>query len=280
MRSLNVRASPVEHYASSLMLWSPWGSWNARKTVIKTALSPPHLRPFLIFWNQLSYPRWTKLEEAVRTDRAPFGALQFTTEEQQIFSTGVEAVTAGAAQALATAYDFSRHRRVLDLAGGTGSFLRAVLTRYSHLTATLFELPSVIALVRQRLAGSPLAARLQLVEGDFFKDPLPAGHDVILLANILDGFSPGRNMELLRRVRAHVPEGAHLLLVDFWTDPTHTQPLFAALMAGEILTYFDEGDMYSEEEVRGWLQGTGWQVVEWKPLMGPQSLIVAKTAAE
>jgi hypothetical protein len=76
-----------------------------------------------------------------------------------------------------------------------------------------------------------------------------------------------------------VPDDARLLLVDFWTDPTHTQPLFAALMAGEILAYFNEGDMYSEEEVRGWLQETGWQVVEWKPLVGPQSLIVAKTAA-
>jgi hypothetical protein len=50
-------------------------------------------------------------------------------------------------------------------------------------------------------------------------------------------------------------------------------------MAAEILAYFDERDMYSEEEMRRWLKETGWQDVEWKPLVGPQSVIVAKTAA-
>jgi O-methyltransferase domain/Dimerisation domain len=242
--------------------------------------TPADLRPFLRFWNHLSYPRWTKLEEALRTSRAPFGEVsRFTVEEQELFSTGVEAITAGTAQALAATYDFSRHHRVLDLAGGTGSFLTALLNRYSSLNATLFELPAVIALAQQRLAASPLAERIQFVAGDLFNGPLPIGHDAVIVANCMDGFSPARNLDLLRRIRAHVPDEAHLLLVDFWTDPTHTKPQFAALMAAEILAYFDEGDMYSEEEMRGWLKETGWQAVEWKPLVGPQSVIVAKTAA-
>jgi cyclopropane fatty-acyl-phospholipid synthase-like methyltransferase len=204
---------------------------------------------------------------------------RFTAEEQELFSMGVEAITAGTAQALAATYNFSRHHRVLDLAGGTGSFLTAVLNRYTSLNATLFELPAVIALAQQRLAGSALAERIQFVAGDLFNDSLPIGHDAVIVANIMDGFSPERNLNLLRRIRAHVPDEAHLLLVDFWTDSTHTKPQFAALMAAEILAYFDEGDMYSEEEMRGWLKETGWQTVEWKPLVGPQSVIVAKTAA-
>jgi spermidine synthase len=54
-------------------------------------------------------------------------------------SEGVEAITAGTAQVLPTRYDFSRHRRVLDLGGGTGSFLMAVLRRHPDLACTLFE---------------------------------------------------------------------------------------------------------------------------------------------
>ena len=77
---------------------------------------------------------------------------------------------------------------------------------------------------------------------------------------------PQRNLDLLQRIRIMCPDGARLLLVDFWTDPTHTQPVFAALMAGAFLLRTGEGDVYSEEEVRGWLQETGWRPVEHKAL--------------
>ncbi len=78
-------------------------------------------------------------------------------------------------------------------------------------------------------------------------------------------------------MRKYVPDGARLLLVDFWTDPTHTQPLFAALMAGAFLLTSAQGDVYSEEEVHGWLQATGWRKLDHIPLAGPSSLIVAET---
>jgi hypothetical protein len=85
-------------------------------------------------------------------------------------------------------------------------------------------------------------------------------------------------MELLQRTRERVPDGAHLLLADFWTDPTHTEPPFAALMAGEFLVITGEGDVYSEEDLGGWLDKTGWRLLERKPLAGPMSLVVAETA--
>ena len=83
---------------------------------------------------------------------------------------------------------------------------------------------------------------------------------------------------LLRRARQSVAEGARLLLADFWTDETHTDPPFAALMAAEFQLITGEGDVYSEQEPREWLDETGWRILEHKPLAGPQSLIVAETA--
>jgi O-methyltransferase domain/Dimerisation domain len=236
------------------------------------------LRPALRYWNRLNYHRWTKLEEAVRTDQAVLGKFAFTAEEQPLYTEGVEAITAGTARALAMTYDCSRHCRILDLGGGTGSFLTALLHQYRGLEATLYDLPAVAALAHQRFAGSPLAARLRIVEGDFFTDPLPEDHDVILLANVFHNFLPERNRALLRRLGTSAPAAARLLLVDFWTDPTHTQPLTAALMAGAFLLT-SQGDVYSAEEVRDWRQATGWRTVEHKALAGPASLIVAEKAA-
>ncbi len=165
---------------------------------------------------------------------------------------------------------------MLDLGGGTGSFLMAVLSQHSSVTGTLFELPGAADFVRQRLVGSPFAGRIRVDEGDFFKTSIPVGHEAVIVANIIHLFSPERNLELLQRIRKSASDGSRLLLVDLWTDPTHTEPLFAALMAGAFLLRSGEGDVYSEEEVRGWLQATGWRLLERKPLAGPASLVVAE----
>ncbi|MDQ3810457.1 MAG: acetylserotonin O-methyltransferase [Chloroflexota bacterium] len=240
-----------------------------------TGAGPVDLRPFLRFWDHLSYPMWTKLEDAVRTGQGQ-GTMELSGELQRIFSEGVEAIQAVPSRALPAAYDFGPHRRVLDLGGGTGSWLLALLERYPSLEGTLFDLPNAAAIARQRLAAAAPGQRAQVVAGDFFTDPIPDGHDVVLIANVIHLLSPERNRELLRSTRAHVAGGARLLLADFWTDPTHTEPRFAALMAGEFLVITGEGDVYSEQEVRGWLGETGWELLERRPLAGPVSLIVAE----
>ena len=222
----------------------------------------------------MSYPCWIQLEASIRTELATVGHLN--EELVKIFSEGVESVSAGTAAALTTIYDFGRHQRVLDLGGGTGSFLLAVLRNYPDLETTLFEQPDVAIVARQHLAGTPTGEQVSVIEGDFFKDPIPAGYDVVMVVNVVHLFSPEHNLALLHRIRERIPTGARLLLVDFWTDPTHTQPTFAALLAGEFQMFTGEGDVYSEEEVTGWLQQTGWKALERKQLAGPSSLIVAE----
>jgi hypothetical protein len=88
-------------------------------------------------------------------------------------------------------------------------------------------------------------------------------------------FDHARNLELLRRIRERVLAGARVLIVDFWTNPQHTEPLFAALMAGEFLTSVG-GDVFSEEEAKGWFRETGWEYLQTIPLEGPISLVVGE----
>lgn len=109
-------------------------------------------------------------------------------------------------------------------------------------------------------------------------EALPSGYDVFLLANLMHYWSPEENRALLQRVRSAAETGSRLLRADFWTDRTHTEPLTAALMAGEFAVHVRSGDVYSVDEMRGWLPETGWRFVEHMPLAGPQSLIVAEAA--
>jgi hypothetical protein len=105
---------------------------------------------------------------------------------------------------------------------------------------------------------------------------IPRGHDAVIVANVIHLFSPERNLQRLQRIREPASDGSRLLLVDLWTDPTHTEPLFAALMAGAFLLRSGEGDVYSEQEINSWLRATGWRPLERKPLAGPASLIIAE----
>ncbi|MDP8932515.1 MAG: methyltransferase domain-containing protein, partial [Actinomycetota bacterium] len=239
--------------------------------------TPTDLRPFLRFWDKISYPAWSGLAEALA--RGPSKEVfELDDALQEVLSAGIEAILAGPAAGLADIYDFSSHRRLLDVGGGTGSWSIAVVQRWPNVEATVFELPTTAEIARRRIAETGLTSRIDVVSGDAMAGALPSGYDVFLLANLIHYWSPQNNRSLLRRVRDAADAGSRLLLADFWTDPTHTQPLAAALVAGEFAVHVREGDVYSVEEVRGWLTETGWRFVEHTPLTGPQSLIVAETA--
>jgi SAM-dependent methyltransferase len=232
------------------------------------------LRPLLRFWDRISYPAWESLATAL-AEGPPREVFELDEDQQAIVSAGIEAILTGPAHALGEVVDFSARQRLLDVGGGTGSWSIATLQRHPHLRGTIVELPVVAELARVRVAEAGLADRLAVVAADAFADDLPSGHDAILVANVVHYWSPTANATLLRRIRAAAPAGARLLLADFWTDPTHTQPVQAALMAGEFAVHLRDGDVYSVAEARDWLPATGWRFVEHVPLVGPQSLIVA-----
>ena len=232
------------------------------------------MRPLLRLWDKISYPTWEALAEVLGSG-PPHQVFDLDDAQRTVVSAGIEAALAGPAAALGEVVDFSAHRRLLDVGGGTGSWSIATVTRYPHLRATVYELPVTAEIARARIADAGLAGRISVVAGDAMSDDVPTGYDAVLVANLLHCFSPGDDATLLRRIRAAVPDGGRLLLADFWTDATHTQPLHAALMAGEFAVHVRDGDVYSVDEVRSWLPGTGWRFLTHAPLAGPQSLIIA-----
>ena len=234
------------------------------------------LRPMLRLTNRLRYRHWIDLEDAIRTGGGHTKWDKMTDDEQRVASEGIAAMTRPTAVALASNYDFNSHRHVLDLGGGTGDFFVAVLGRHPALSAMLYELPDTAAVARRALAGKPEAARIKIVEGDSFNDSLPQGIDAIIVANVVHLFSPARNLDMFRCVRRQVDVGVRLLLVDFWTDPTHTGPAPGPILAGEFLLFAGDGDVYSTEEAQNWLRETGWRPLQHKSLAGPASLIVAE----
>src|SRR5512132_1683849 len=81
---------------------------------------PEDLLPFLRFWDEISYPAWTGLAEALASG-PPQEIFELDDELQQVASAGIEAILAGSATALPRVFDFGPHQRLLDIGGGTGS---------------------------------------------------------------------------------------------------------------------------------------------------------------
>lgn len=238
--------------------------------------TPADLRPLLRFWDKVSYPATEGLASALSKGPSGDQLSRLSGEIQQLAQAGIAAATAGPLRALVQTAKLSGRRRLLDVGGGNGSWSMALVLANSQLQATVVDLPTVTRITTQHIAKAELSERVTAHAADALRDPLPAGHDIALLANLIHYFAPADNRALLANIRAAVAPGSHLLIADFWTDRTHTQPLMAALMAGEFAVHEKDGDVYSVDEGRGWLAETGWRFVSHEPLAGPFSLVTAE----
>ncbi|MEM9145153.1 MAG: methyltransferase [Pseudomonadota bacterium] len=111
-------------------------------------------------------------------------------------------------------YPFRRHRHLMDLGGGDGSFLRAVAVRAPRLSLTLFDLPAVAAEATPRFAEAGLADRARALGGDFFADPFPEGADLISLVRVLYDHNDDAVRALLAKARTAVAPGGRLLVAE------------------------------------------------------------------
>jgi demethylspheroidene O-methyltransferase len=119
------------------------------------------------------------------------------------------------------AYPLRRHRHLLDVGGGSGAFLMAAGAHAPNLRLTLFDLPAVAEIART----SPVAARCEVVGGDFTADALPAGADVVSLVRVLHDHDDDVAAELLRAIRQALPPGGTLLIAEPMAGTRGAEPV-------------------------------------------------------
>jgi demethylspheroidene O-methyltransferase len=118
-----------------------------------------------------------------------------------------------AAEALGS-YDFSRHRTVLDIGGGTGAFLKAVGAAHPGVALWLFDLPNVAELAADGFARDGWADRTRCAGGDFFSDPMPEGADCLTLVRVLCDHDDGPALRLLKNIGSGMRPSDTLLIAE------------------------------------------------------------------
>ncbi|AUB85359.1 methyltransferase [Candidatus Thiodictyon syntrophicum] len=157
-------------------------------------------------------------------------------------------------------YSMERHRRLLDLGGGNGTFLAAVAARWPHLDLRLFDLPAVVEQARERLAREGLAARTQAIGGDLFRDTLPSGADLITLVRVVHDHDDGPVMGLLRAARQALPDDGTLLLAEPMAGTPGAEPIGEAYF-GFYLWAMGSGRPRTCQELTAMLHQAGFSSV-------------------
>lgn len=158
------------------------------------------------------------------------------------------------------AYPIDRHRCLLDVGGGEGAFVEAVAARAPGLELALFDLPPVAARARARLTRAGLAARVRVVGGDVFRDPLPEGADLASLVRVVHDHDDPQALQVLRAVRRALRPGGVLLLAEPMAGTAGAEPVGDAYF-GFYLLAMGQGRPRTAEQLKGLLHRAGFDHV-------------------
>jgi SAM-dependent methyltransferase len=187
--------------------------------------APDSPRDFIRMINSEPYAAWGQLLHSVRTGGTGFehvfGAPRFAwlanqPEAAALFQRAMIAVSGSANLEAAEAYDFAGCKRVVDVGGGHGQLLSAIVTRNPHLAGVLYDLPAGIEAARKGVGG-PLP-RCELVAGDFFKS-VPEGADIYIMKKVIHDWDDERAAKILANCRRALAPGGKVLLAETIVPP-------------------------------------------------------------
>ena len=140
------------------------------------------------------------------------------------------------AEEVLASYDVSWAKRMLDLGGGDGRFLRKVAERHADIDLHLMELPAVATLARTRIGDTRFGRRIHVHEGNFFDDAYPEGDfDIVTLVRILHDHDDGEALRLLTRAREALRPGGIVLVAEPMAGTDDSAPIADAYFGFYLL---------------------------------------------
>lgn len=158
------------------------------------------------------------------------------------------------------AYPVARHRVLMDVGGGEGAFIAAAAERAPGLHFKLFDLPAVAQRAIAYLRERGIDERCQVHEGDFFRETLPGGADLITLVRVALDHEDEKVLRLLRNARAALTPGGTLLIAEAMSDPDAGERMGAAYF-GFYLMAMGRGRARTRGELESLCKDAGFRAV-------------------
>ncbi len=179
----------------------------------------------------------------------------------EAFIGAMDVVGRDLSEELVGAYDAGPCKKLLDVGGASGTYTIAFLRKYPSLQATIFDRDGVIPMARARMEKEGLTGRVSLAAGDFYKDDLPGGHDLVLLSAIIHQNDSRENVELYRKALNALLPGGKILIRDHVMKEDRTTPVPGTLFAINMLVNTRGGNTYTFKEIKKDLHAAGFRNV-------------------
>lgn len=212
-----------------------------RQTPLSEALRsgiPDSMRGLARLTGRVHLQAWPELMHCLRTGETAmtkvFGCelLDYVKREPElglIFDDAFTDYTETVSRTVAGAYDFTGFKSIVDVGGGRGTLVAAIIERVPGARAICFDLPPMADQARAYLESCGLADRCKAIGGDYLES-IPAGGDAYILKMILHTWDDERAVSILKNVRRAISSGGRLLVMDDAVLPPASVPSMGKLI--------------------------------------------------
>lgn len=184
---------------------------------------------------------------------------------EAIFQKAMSGLSRKAHGAFYEKLDLQGKKTIMDVGGGDGSNLKALLEKYPDKTGIIFDLPSVCQLAEKNIANWGLSDRLKTFSGNLFQDDFPKNVDVILFCHIFTIWSDDKIVGILKKCHQSLAKGGQVVVFNMLSNDNEYGPISCALGSPYFLTIATgEGKLHTVTEIKSWFNQIGFSNVEYQ----------------
>lgn len=240
-----------------------------------------------MFGGDRAWRSWGELLHSVTTGesgtRRVFGVGSFeylaaNPDQAIIFHAAMAENTRQVTELLVSTYDFSRFPNIVDVGGGNGTLMAAILAVNAGVRGAVFDLPIGLAEAPQKLAEAGVAARCDVVAGDFFR-AVPKAADAYVLKYVIHDWDDEQSVAILSNCRKAMHRASRILLIErVMPERMEATPIHQRIaMADMNMLAMPGGQERTEQEYRNLFAAAGLLLERTTPLPGSEiSVIEAK----
>jgi cyclopropane fatty-acyl-phospholipid synthase-like methyltransferase len=224
------------------------------------------------------YPTWGRLYDAVHTGK-PVVEKPHDQGEQAVRTYIMGMHYRGVAQAklLAQKISMQGRKKLLDVAGGPGTFSIMMCLKHKGLRAVVLDLPQTLRITREIIESFHIADRVTTQEGNYLSDKnFGHGYDAVLLSSMFNQESPSVIKDILTKSCAALNPGGLIIVQEQLLNDGKTGPALAALIGVNQLLHTPGGAAYSGQEMAQWMEDVGFAKVQRVTMPSPSPFTVLK----
>jgi hypothetical protein len=219
---------------------------------------------------------WSSLTEAVKRGSSVTIKESFGERDEEWVKSFLAAMHSRIQQAkeVAELLDLSGVKKMLDVGGGSGAFSYAFIRINKDIVSTVFDLPSVVPVTQRYIEQEGFSGSVSTLAGDYLEDAFCGENDLVLVSAVVHINSPVENQLLINKCTEALNPGGQLVIMDHIMSEDRTEPEIGAIFAINMLVGTENGDTYTESELRSWMTASGLKNINCKNTQQGTSLII------